>query len=72
MPEQKSRGVTLRSGFIALFPTLEPDGEIHILGTRYNPLDLYEDLIKSKDYVVNTQRAIRVVNGKSISLGGKV
>ena len=22
---------------------------------RYNPLDLYEDLIKSKDYVVNTQ-----------------
>ena len=34
--------------YSSLFPTLEPDGEIHILGTRYNPLDLYEDLIKSK------------------------
>ncbi len=33
--------------YSSLFPTLEPDGEIHILGTRYNPLDLYEDLIKS-------------------------
>ena len=54
--------------YSSLFPTLEPDGEIHILGTRYNPLDLYEDLIKSKDYVVNTQRAIRVVNGKKVSL----
>lgn len=30
--------------YSSLFPTLEPDGEIHILGTRYNPLDLYEDL----------------------------
>ena len=54
--------------YSSLFPTLEPDGEIHILGTRYNPLDLYEDLIKSKDYVVNTQKAIRVVNGKKVSL----
>ena len=54
--------------YSSLFPTLEPDGEIHILGTRYNPLDLYEDLIKSKDYVVNIQRAIRVVNGKKVSL----
>ena len=44
--------------YSSLFPTLEPDGEIHILGTRYNPLDLYEDLIKSRDYKVNIQRAI--------------
>lgn len=36
--------------YSSLFPTLEPDGEIHILGTRYNPLDLYEDLIKSTHY----------------------
>ena len=54
--------------YSSLFPTLEPDGEIHILGTRYNPLDLYEDLIKSRDYKVNTQQAIRVVNGKKVSL----
>lgn len=36
--------------YSSLFPTLEPDGEIHILGTRYNPLDLYEDLIKSRQF----------------------
>lgn len=54
--------------YSSLFPTLEPDGEIHILGTRYNPLDLYEDLIKSRDYVVNIQQAIRTVNGKKVSL----
>lgn len=54
--------------YSSLFPTLEPDGEIHILGTRYNPLDLYEDLIKSKDYVVNIQRAIQTINGEKRSL----
>jgi predicted phage terminase large subunit-like protein len=54
--------------YSSLFPTLEPDGEIHILGTRYNPLDLYEDLIKSGSYAVNIQRAIRTVNGKECSL----
>lgn len=54
--------------YSSLFPTLEPDGEIHILGTRYNPLDLYEDLIKSRDYVVNIQQAIKTVNGKKVSL----
>ena len=35
--------------YSSLFPTLEPDGEIHILGTRYNPLDLYEDLITLRE-----------------------
>lgn len=54
--------------YSSLFPTLEPDGEIHILGTRYNPLDLYEDLIKSKSYIVNVQQAIRKVGGKECSL----
>lgn len=44
--------------YSALKPTLEPDGEIHILGTRYNPLDLYEDLIKSGEYVLQIKRAI--------------
>lgn len=44
--------------YSALKPTLEPHGEIHILGTRYNPLDLYEDLIKSDEYVVQIKRAI--------------
>ena len=54
--------------YSSLIPTLEPDGEIHILGTRYNPLDLYEDLIKSGNYKVNNQQAIRTVNGKECSL----
>ena len=54
--------------YSSLYPTLEPDGEIHILGTRYNPLDLYEDLIKSGKYIVNTQKAINVVNGVECSL----
>ena len=54
--------------YSSLIPTLEPDGEIHILGTRYNPLDLYEDLIKSGNYNVNVQRAIQIVNGQEKSL----
>lgn len=54
--------------YSSLFPTLEPDGKIHILGTRYNPLDLYEDLIKSRSYKVNIQQAIRNVDGKKVSL----
>ena len=54
--------------YSSLVPTLEPDGEIHILGTRYNPLDLYEELIKSGNYQVNIQRAIQIVNGEEKSL----
>lgn len=54
--------------YSSLIPTLEPDGEIHILGTRYNPLDLYEDLIKSGKYVVKIQKAINIVDGKEVSL----
>lgn len=54
--------------YSSLYPTLEPDGEIHILGTRYSPMDLYEDLIKSKNYKVNVQQAITVRDGQEYSL----
>ena len=54
--------------YSSLFPTLEPDGEVHILGTRYNPLDLYEDLMRSGSYRVNIQRAINVIDGEERSL----
>lgn len=54
--------------YSSLYPTLEPDGEIHILGTRYSPMDLYEDLIKSKNYKINVQQAITVKGGQEYSL----
>lgn len=54
--------------YSSLYPTLEPDGEIHILGTRYSPMDFYEDLIKSKNYKVNVQQAITVKDGQEYSL----
>lgn len=54
--------------YSSLYPTLEPDGEIHILGTRYSPIDLYEDLIKSKNYKINVQQAITVKDGQEYSL----
>ena len=54
--------------YSSLYPTLEPDGEIHILGTRYSPMDLYDDLIKSKNYKVNVQQAITVKDGQEYSL----
>lgn len=54
--------------YSSLYPTLEPDGEIHILGTRYSPMDLYEDLIKSKNYKLNVQQAITVKDGQEYSL----
>ena len=65
---EKQRSNLIEWFYSSLIPTLEPDGEIHILGTRYNPLDLYEDLIKSGNYAINIQQAIRVVNGKECSL----
>lgn len=55
--------------YSALKPTLEPYGEIHILGTRYNPLDLYEDMIKSDEYKVQINRAIRKLkDGTEVAL----
>ena len=44
--------------YSSLVPTLEPNGEIHILGTRYHPLDLYEDMINTNNYHLVKQSAI--------------
>jgi len=35
-----------------LLPTLEPSGELHILGTRYHPDDLYQNLIDSAEEIL--------------------
>lgn len=43
----------LRTWYLkTLLPTLEPWGELHVLGTRWHPLDLYNDIIK----VSNTEK----------------
>lgn len=42
----------------SLLPSLEPHGQLIAIGTRYHPLDLYEELINSGKYAVLTQRAI--------------
>lgn len=65
---EAQRKVLKKWFYSSLYPTLEPDGEIHILGTRYSPMDLYEDLIKSKNYKVNVQQAITVKDGQEVSL----
>ncbi|HIH44226.1 MAG TPA: phage terminase large subunit [Candidatus Methanoperedenaceae archaeon] len=43
----------------ALLPTLEPHGELHVIGTRYHPNDLYQELIDSLQYSAQVERAIR-------------
>lgn len=48
--------------FSSLYPTLEPNGDIHILGTRYHPLDLYQGMIDSGSYVVQIQKALSPTN----------
>ena len=61
--------------YSSLFPTLEPDGEIHILGTRYNPLDLYEDLIKSNlkvEFSRNVPNNLTEIVDTVTKLDGKV
>lgn len=45
--------------YSSLLPTLEPHGELHILGTRYHPLDLYQTFIESGNYSVQVQKAIQ-------------
>lgn len=65
---EAQRKVLKKWFYSSLYPTLEPDGEIHILGTRYSPMDLYEGLIKSKNYKVNVQQAITVKDGQEYSL----
>lgn len=55
--------------YSALRPTLEPHGELHILGTRYHPSDLYEDLIDSGNYSIQVQQAInKDAEGNEFSL----
>ncbi len=42
----------------SLLPCLEPHGDLHVMGTRYHPLELYQDMIDSAQYSVQVQRAI--------------
>lgn len=66
----ESQRAKLREWFYsALRPTLEPHGEFHILGTRYHPNDLYQDLIDSGNYNVAVQKAInKEEDGTELSL----
>lgn len=48
--------------YTSLLPTLEPDGELHIYGTRYHPFDLYQSLIDSGEYEVQIMRALNEDN----------
>lgn len=43
----------------ALLPTLEPHGELHVIGTRYHPNDLYQELMDNGQYSIQIQRAIQ-------------
>lgn len=43
----------------ALLPCLEPDGHLHILGTRYHPTDLYQKFLDNEQYHTNIQSAIQ-------------
>lgn len=42
----------------SLLPSLEPGGQLVVLGTRYAPRDLYQELIDSTQYAVQIQQAI--------------
>lgn len=46
--------------YSSLEPTLEPEGKFHVLGTRYHPLDLYQDMMNSNNYHVQIQQAINI------------
>lgn len=48
--------------YSSLEPTLEPTGEIRVLGTRYHPNDLYQDFIETGDYDVVVQKALNIYN----------
>lgn len=46
--------------YMTLLPTLEPDGELHLIGTRYNQQDLYGELIAGQGgYKVKVAKAIK-------------
>jgi predicted phage terminase large subunit-like protein len=42
-----------------LLPTLQPGGEIHVLGVRYNPSDLYQTLLNSGAYRTIIDKALQ-------------
>lgn len=48
--------------YSSLEPTLEPTGEMRVLGTRYHPNDLYQDFIETGDYDVVIQKALNIYN----------
>jgi len=53
-----------------LLPTLEPEGELHILGTRYHPEDFYNHMLRN-DMVDSTLTlpAVEIPSGCSIEEG---
>lgn len=46
-----------------LLPTLIPGGELHVIGTRYHFLDLYQTMIDELGYDCQIQQAIRCDDG---------
>jgi len=50
-----------------LLPTLEPEGELHVIGTRYHHQDLYARLIKD-GVPCMVDRAITEINGQERAL----
>lgn len=50
-----------------LLPTLEPEGELHLLGTRYHPEDLYGKLIQT-GLPALVEKAIRGREGRECAL----
>ncbi len=55
---------------LTLYPTLIPGGEIHVLGTRYHHLELYQVMIDELGFDVQVQRAIETdpETGEEVSL----
>jgi len=53
------RAMTLQWFKKVLLPCLEPHGELHILGTRYHPNDLYQHLIDSAEEVISLRDLLR-------------
>lgn len=55
---------------LTLYPTLVPGGEIHVLGTRYHHLELYQVLIDELGFDVQVQRAIEIDSetGEEVSI----
>jgi predicted phage terminase large subunit-like protein len=52
-----------------LLPTLIPGGELHIIGTRYHFLDLYQVMIDELKYDCQIQQAIiRDIDGNELSI----